>query len=234
MNKFKKMIPNILTSLRIVMTPFTVLSILTGNFILTASLISATALTDLFDGMLARKFNAESKLGAMLDQIADKIFSGGAIIALAIATNPLIILNLLGEISIMGVNAVAKKKGLETKSSILGKIKTGVLSVNLLITYISTFFPILKPIITILISITGILQLITSIDYAIKHNNQEAASKNIEDVKQAEIITEDSESKNNKHLEQIHNDIIYLQRIKDTISHSTDITPYQAKKKLKY
>jgi cardiolipin synthase len=39
--------------------------------------------TDWFDGYLARKFKAQSKLGAMLDPIADKLLMGGAFLTLA-------------------------------------------------------------------------------------------------------------------------------------------------------
>jgi len=69
-------IPNALTVGRIVLVPFFVAAFFLppepGRWIVFI-LFCLAGLTDLFDGMIARKLNAESSLGRMLDPIADKL-----------------------------------------------------------------------------------------------------------------------------------------------------------------
>lgn len=65
--------PNLITYARIVLTPLVALAIL-GNHGLTALLLVAVAgFSDGLDGFLARQFGWQSKLGAYLDPIADKL-----------------------------------------------------------------------------------------------------------------------------------------------------------------
>jgi len=55
------------------------------NLTLAAVLFVVAALTDLFDGMAARAFNAHSKFGRLIDPIADKAIVGLPLIVIAIA-----------------------------------------------------------------------------------------------------------------------------------------------------
>ena len=53
--------------------------------LIAAALFVVAALTDLFDGMAARAFNAQSKLGRIIDPIADKALVGLPLIAFSIS-----------------------------------------------------------------------------------------------------------------------------------------------------
>lgn len=79
-------VPNILTVVRLAAAPLIVLIyvILPHPFsdMVALALFVTTALTDWVDGYLARKWNQESKLGAMLDPIADKAIVIIAIVVL--------------------------------------------------------------------------------------------------------------------------------------------------------
>ena len=80
-----KKIPNILTIGRIILVPFFVLAFYLPGFYgdLTAFVIFVIAsFTDFLDGMLARMMGEESKLGELLDPIADKIIVATALILL--------------------------------------------------------------------------------------------------------------------------------------------------------
>ena len=78
-------IPNLLTVGRILIVPFFVLAFyLPGSYgDLTALILFIVAsFTDFLDGMLARLLGEESKLGELLDPIADKIIVATALILL--------------------------------------------------------------------------------------------------------------------------------------------------------
>ena len=78
-------IPNILTIGRIIIVPFFVLAFYLPGFYgdLTALILFIIAsFTDFLDGMLARMLGEESKLGELLDPIADKIIVATALILL--------------------------------------------------------------------------------------------------------------------------------------------------------
>lgn len=68
----KKYIPNILTISRFVLIPFIVISLLSENYILSVILLSISALTDILDGFIARKFGLISNFGKLIDPLADK------------------------------------------------------------------------------------------------------------------------------------------------------------------
>ena len=81
--------PNILTLLRIAAAPAVFLIVLQGwndpwLRVLALLVFVAAAITDGFDGKLARSRNLISNLGKLLDPIADKLLIGAALLALAI------------------------------------------------------------------------------------------------------------------------------------------------------
>ena len=83
-----KKIPNILTIGRIIIVPFFVLAFYLPGFYgdLTALILFIVAsFTDFLDGMLARMMGEESKLGELLDPIADKIIVATALILLVMS-----------------------------------------------------------------------------------------------------------------------------------------------------
>ena len=83
-----KKIPNILTIGRIIIVPFFVLAFYLPGFYgdLTAfTLFVIASFTDFLDGMLARMMGQESKLGELLDPIADKIIVATALILLVMS-----------------------------------------------------------------------------------------------------------------------------------------------------
>lgn len=81
-----------LTIFRILVAPFIFISaIILESHWLTFWLFNLAALTDYFDGKLARNFRVESKLGAILDPIADKLLLLFAIITVMVITQEIYI-----------------------------------------------------------------------------------------------------------------------------------------------
>ena len=79
-------LPNALTFARIALVPLFVAAFFlpgeSGRWIVFV-LFCVAGITDAFDGMIARKLNAESSLGRMLDPIADKLIVSAALLMLA-------------------------------------------------------------------------------------------------------------------------------------------------------
>jgi cardiolipin synthase len=66
-------LPNLLTCVRIALTPVIVLALLANNCRNAFWLSLFAGLTDAADGYLARRLGHETRIGAYLDPIADKV-----------------------------------------------------------------------------------------------------------------------------------------------------------------
>ncbi len=139
-------IPNILTIGRIIIVPIFVLSFyipgIVGDLVPFFLFILAS-FTDFLDGLLARLYKEESKLGELLDPIADKILVAAALVLLVM--NGIIknyeviaaIVILTREILISGLREyLAKRKETSVPVSSLSKFKTFIqmLSIAMLLT----------------------------------------------------------------------------------------------------
>ncbi len=71
--KFIKIVPNILTVIRFIFVPFIIIALASNNYILALVLFSLSSLSDILDGFIARKFNAISDFGKLMDPLADKL-----------------------------------------------------------------------------------------------------------------------------------------------------------------
>lgn len=124
--------PNQLTLLRILLVPVLFFLMLQGRetpwlLLLTWYIYVFACLTDYWDGVLARYQNASSRLGKLLDPVADKILIGALLIALVEmdrAPGALVALILMRELAITGLRAVAAAEGTVISASGGGKWKT--------------------------------------------------------------------------------------------------------------
>ena len=139
-------IPNILTIGRIIIVPIFVLSFyipgIVGDLV-PFFLFAIASFTDFLDGLIARLYKEESKLGELLDPIADKILVAAALVLLVM--NGIIknleviaaIVILTREILVSGLREfMAKTKDVSLPVSSLSKFKTFIqmLSIAILLT----------------------------------------------------------------------------------------------------
>lgn len=136
-------IPNILTVLRIALIPVFVLVYylpFSWAHLLTTAIFGLAALTDWFDGYLARRLEQSSPFGAFLDPVADKLMVATALIML-VQSNPtpwfvVPAAVIVGrEITISALREWMAEIGERTQVavSVIGKIKTTVQMVALLL-----------------------------------------------------------------------------------------------------
>ena len=126
-------IPNILTIGRIIIVPIFVLSFFVPGIVgdlVPFFLFVLASFTDFLDGLLARLYKEESKLGELLDPIADKILVAAALVLLVM--NGIIknyeviaaIIILTREILISGLREFLAKSAVSVPVSNLAKFKT--------------------------------------------------------------------------------------------------------------
>ena len=76
-------LPNALSALRLVLVPVFVWAILTERDALAIVLLAASGISDYLDGTIARRFGLESRVGQVLDPIADRLFIASTLLGLA-------------------------------------------------------------------------------------------------------------------------------------------------------
>jgi len=138
----KLKIPNILTIGRIIIVPIFVLAFFIPGFfgdLIPFFLFALASFTDYLDGLLARMFKEESKLGELLDPIADKILVAAALILLVmngtIKNYEVIaaIIILTREILISGLREFLAKGSVTMQVTSLSKLKTVIQMVSIAI-----------------------------------------------------------------------------------------------------
>ena len=126
----KYMIPNLLTLIRIMLVPIMIIFSLFKVYKIVIFLAIIGALTDFFDGKLARYWHVTSIKGAKLDNFADKVFSIGLLICLIPKFKNLTLILVL-EIIIGLLNYYYHKKTKKTETLMVGKFKTTFLFFNI-------------------------------------------------------------------------------------------------------
>lgn len=131
-------LPNLLTFGRILIIPLVLYLIDQGtpsDCLYAALVYSAAAITDLLDGMLARKMGIVSVLGKFLDPLADKLLVMATLVYLVpMGRIPewAVILLVGREISITGLRSIASSEGIVIGAGGGGKSKTALQMVGIL------------------------------------------------------------------------------------------------------
>lgn len=168
-----KHIPNLLTLMRMVLIPFIPYQyIIQENRVASIVLILIAAISDFFDGFLARRFNLITELGKVLDPLADKLLLIAIILSLFYTRNfptGLLAAYLVIEVSmiILGALLYTRKTRVVIPSNIFGKVATALFFVTAIISvwYGHTSF------ITSLFTITLTLKAIAFISYTYHYIN---------------------------------------------------------------
>lgn len=134
-------IPNLLTTFRILSIPALVIVLLSefrGREWTAFTIFLIAALTDMFDGLWARRKSQITVLGQLLDPTADKLLISSALICLVwlrVVPAWMAVIIIGREIAVTGFRAIASSKGLNIPASALGKIKMilEVVTISLLI-----------------------------------------------------------------------------------------------------
>lgn len=154
MYKLKKQLPNIITISRVISLVVGFILFIKGNIILSLVFYIYGAISDSIDGYLARRLNAYSKFGQYLDAISDKIYFLSLIIILLINKKYLIILPLVMELIISVINYLMVKRNKKVFTERVGKFKTTLLIITLLVALLSIEIKIFNYLYIILLVVT--------------------------------------------------------------------------------
>lgn len=123
-------LPNQLTVLRIILTPVFLVLFLSGDpLLIQISLVVyfVAAITDWYDGWLARKFNYITDWGKFLDPLADKILTSAAFfgfVYLGILELWMVLVIVIRDFTITGLRAYADYRNVSFTTSKSAKWKT--------------------------------------------------------------------------------------------------------------
>lgn len=123
-------LPNQLTLARIILSPVFMIFFLIDNLysrLFSLFVFVAAALTDLYDGYLARKTGVTTGFGKFMDPLADKILTSTAFIcfvALGYASTWMVLAIVVREFLITGLRSLAAYKGVVIVPSLLAQVKT--------------------------------------------------------------------------------------------------------------
>ncbi|MEA1991896.1 MAG: CDP-alcohol phosphatidyltransferase family protein [Thermodesulfobacteriota bacterium] len=77
-------LPNLLTLIRIILTPLLVILLINGKFVEALIVFTIAGITDGLDGLIARWMRQKTRIGSILDPIADKLLLTSAYVTLAV------------------------------------------------------------------------------------------------------------------------------------------------------
>lgn len=164
-------IPNSLTILRIILIPVFVLVIgvrIPYGDLMAAIIFMVAAFTDSLDGYLARKYKQITKLGIILDPLADKLLITAALICLVELgrLSGWIAIVILGrEFAVSGLRAIKAEEGIVIPASKLGKIKTISQILAVLLIILESVYPPFKGVGQWAMYIAVAITIISGIDY---------------------------------------------------------------------
>ncbi|MCI5515330.1 MAG: CDP-alcohol phosphatidyltransferase family protein [Oscillospiraceae bacterium] len=190
-------IPNWMCFVRIALIPVFTVMFIKGMYIPAFIVMIVAALTDVFDGKIARKFNMVSNLGKMLDPIADKLSQMAIVIILIVKfwdgyLKYILFLFIVKELLMIIGGAVLLSKGMRpVAAEVWGKVATVVFYTFMIIIIalggkgcalynVAFFKPFILPewLITVMVVISAILAFVSLFGYLpgflkqIKENKQ--------------------------------------------------------------
>lgn len=166
-------LPNALTVLRIFLVPVLVVVLLTKTrtdkgLMLGVAIFGIAVLTDYLDGYFARRRNQVTRLGTLLDPLADKLLTASAFLSLVEmdAVPAWMVMIILGrEFAVTGLRNVAAGRGYLIPASGLGKGKMVAQVVAILLLLLGRRFEILQLPGLAALWLVVVLAIVSGIDY---------------------------------------------------------------------
>lgn len=163
-------LPNILTLIRVLLTPIFVILIINKHFEWALLTFAVAGITDGLDGLIARLTHQRTELGAYLDPIADKLLTFAAFISLAIIEmipSWLVVIVITRDFIILVGFLVMFLTNYHPKinPSFLSKMTTTFQIITILFALLAGFLPVFEQLSTLAYYVTGIITVLSGIQY---------------------------------------------------------------------
>ena len=170
-------LPNKLTMLRVLLIPVFVVLLLAdfwGKWLdyLALAVFIIASLTDMLDGMIARKYNLITNFGKFMDPLADKLLVCSAMICLLdLGRIPawVVIVIIAREFIISGFRLVASDKGVVIAAGYIGKAKTVTQMIMIMLMILD--IEQIQLITDIVMYIAAILTVVSLVDYIYRNRS---------------------------------------------------------------
>jgi CDP-diacylglycerol---glycerol-3-phosphate 3-phosphatidyltransferase len=169
-------LPNALTALRIFLVPVLVVVLLTrsrseGGLFLGVAIFGVAALTDYLDGYFARRRNQVTRIGILLDPLADKLLTAAAFLSMVemgLVPAWMVMIILGRELAVTGLRNVATGRGVLIGASPLGKGKMVTQVVTIFLLLLSRPFPALHAASVVALWIVVLVTVASGADYFVR------------------------------------------------------------------
>jgi CDP-diacylglycerol--glycerol-3-phosphate 3-phosphatidyltransferase len=165
-------LPNALTVLRIFLVPLLVVVLLTyGHVYLGVAIFALAVVTDWLDGFLARRRNEVTRLGILLDPIADKLLTAAAFLSLVemgLVPAWVVMIILARELAVTGLRNLAAGRGILIEASGLGKAKMAAQVAAIMLLLLSGVLPALRLPGLVALAVVVALTIGSGIDYFVR------------------------------------------------------------------
>ena len=170
-------IANKITVLRIILIPVFMLFMLIDipyNMEIALVIFLIASITDKLDGYYARKYNLITDLGKFLDPLADKLLVSGAFlifIQLGRIQAWIVFIILAREFAVTGLRGIAANKNIVIAASNLGKFKTVIQIITIVMLFLSNYpFSLINiPMDIVFIYLSLFITVASGADYFAKH-----------------------------------------------------------------
>lgn len=160
-------IPNMISMFRILLIPLFIYTFVTGTgetrIFYPIVIFIIAGFSDLLDGYIARIYHMETKLGAVLDPLADKLMMTTALLCFAFYDYIpywIVILVALKELFMIGGGALAYTRGIVNRANIWGKLATFVFHIAIITFLFSQSLAFILLIISVSISFAALVKYI--------------------------------------------------------------------------
>jgi CDP-diacylglycerol--glycerol-3-phosphate 3-phosphatidyltransferase len=163
-------LPNALTLIRIFLVPVLVVVLMTrtGGHLLAPAIFGAAVLTDYLDGYLARRRNEVTRLGILLDPLADKLLVAAALLSLVeMDAVPawMVMIILVREFAVTALRSIAAGRGILIAASRLGKWKMGLEVTAILLLLLARSYATLTGVAIAALWLAVIMAIVSGVDY---------------------------------------------------------------------
>ncbi len=163
-------IPNLITTIRILLTPLFIIFLIQGRYRKALIIFLLAGMTDLADGLIARTWHQKSPLGTFLDPLADKLLLSSSFVTLSVlrVIPPWLTVVVISRDVALVLGIILLKLTdfpVVVKPSLAGKWTAALQMLTVLVVLVGTLWPLNPKLLTAWFWLTGGVTAFSGIQY---------------------------------------------------------------------